>query len=231
MRARAVSLGVLMLLGCGGTGAGGHCPLSGTLTSANIVDALVTADICYMAGCSPIADGILTKAKATPYSALETASYSAALAAGTLSIDVAHAGPCLAAVANGCHGQSFKPPPECRNVLVPHQSAGATCFTSFDCVDGYCQNFDQPGGCPGTCSDSSAGCTAATDCGPWETCVAGACGPGASSDEACVQDEDCAVGLVCAGKACAGPGGAGALCNDDADCAIAQLPGSAWERR
>jgi hypothetical protein len=228
MRVRWAMSCAAMLAGCTGRAAtgstsstgttgGGHCPLPTTVTEENFSDAFSTAVICASVGCSPIADGMLAKAKETPYPIWQAATIAAAANAGSLSIDYAKAAPCLAAMADGCRAQSFKPPAECRGVLVPKQPQGNTCYTNLDCTGGYCINESLPG-CAGTCSVNDGGCTAPTDCGQFQTCVAGRCVEGAAEAASCTQDSDCQVDLGCVGGVCAAPGAAGAACAADLHC-------------
>src|SRR5580698_7312693 len=116
MTSRAALVGVLLVTGCNeGKGApGSWCPLPANVSSENVAQALVIAQICGSAGCAPIADGVLEQALATPFSTSISAATAKAIDAGTLFIDVPHVTACLLALPHGCHARpdQAKPPPE-----------------------------------------------------------------------------------------------------------------------
>ncbi len=126
MISRPLLVGALVVAGCGGSKGPSSCPLPASVTDGTVAQALVVAQICQMAGCSPIADGVLQQALASPFGVSRNIAFANAVDAGTLFVDAPHAMACLQALADGCHPRpdSMKLPPECRDVLVPKVPAG-----------------------------------------------------------------------------------------------------------
>jgi hypothetical protein len=185
-----------------------HCPLPATITADNFADAMGTASICDQAGCAPFIDGGFAALKASPMVAQLTAQYAAALANGTLSVDFTLAGPCVAALADGCSPEAGNIPFACVGVVTPKQSIRQVCYTNDDCILGardlpWEEDFSAIGACPGTCNNSCG-------CGVWQ--------PGAGLGEAC--GEGCSPGLVCSeDDVCAPPQAAGDECSAYYQCA------------
>jgi hypothetical protein len=114
------------------------------------------------------------------------------ITAGLISFNASQAAACSSAVAAltcssifGLGGVSA--PPACDAAMTGTVATGGTCYSSNDCVSGYCTWELSTGTCPGTCQ------------------------PFRAQGQSC-QGPDCAAGLVCDGGTCKAQAGVGGAC-------------------
>jgi hypothetical protein len=162
-----------------------------------------------------------------PYGAVPCTDLQKEIGAGRIVYDAAQGAACAAAAASlTCSdllpGGGFTLPASCRAAITPTVVTGGTCYTSDDCVSGYCTG-DWALTCPGTCQPfvgaggdcSTAPCTAGLTCsfsGTGYTCVAAG-----GLNGAC----PCQDGLWCDGTGvCRAPQTGGSCTPGSSQCAV-----------
>jgi len=153
----------------------------------------------------------------SPYSVTD------AVKAGRLTYDPASAARCLSALGSApCTANALLTRvADCDAVFTPVVAVGSQCFSSGECVGGYC---DAPEGCAGTCRAhlaTGANCANATQCDPGTDF----CDPGSEScttlpvaGASCSGEGSCGPALFCVVSgsnttgACQSAGSAGDVC-------------------
>jgi len=204
LASRLLALFLLAALACSkksGTNSG-SAPLSPDTYLASLDAASCSTAIrCGVLGASEAAtcasDAVSARqAYPPPYSASD------AVTAGRLTFDPAAAARCLSALGSApCTANAvLTPVPDCEAVFAPVVAVGSQCFSSGECVGGYC---DAPDSCAGTCRAylaAGASCTNATQCDPRTDF----CDPGSGSctslpvaGASCSGEGSCFSGLFC----------------------------------
>jgi hypothetical protein len=123
----------------------------------------------------------------------------AAVAAGRLAFDGAHAADCLSALwALDCGTYlAAIDPAICDAVLAPKQMPGSSCKASSECVGGECKGLVP--GCSATCVAYPTACDKAFECPPDQYCSPGnhSCAARNAAGAACDDDQACQPGLFC----------------------------------